>query len=73
MIEFFHIKKDIPFMKYARSTTVVSAILFIAAVAALATRGLNLSIEFTGGIVVEVRYAQAADLQQIRSVLENGD
>ena len=72
MIEFFHIKKDIPFMKYARSTTVVSAILFIAAVAALATRGLNLGIEFTGGIVVEVRYAEAADLQQIRSVLEGG-
>ncbi|MCC6206612.1 MAG: protein translocase subunit SecF [Gammaproteobacteria bacterium] len=70
-MEFFHIRKDIPFMKYARSTTVVSAILFIAAVAALATRGLNLSIEFTGGILVEVRYAQAANLQQIRSVLED--
>ncbi|MCC6301545.1 MAG: protein translocase subunit SecF [Gammaproteobacteria bacterium] len=71
-MEFFHIKRDIPFMKYARSTTVVSAILFVSAVAALATRGLNLSIEFTGGLLVEVRYEQAADLQQIRSVLEEG-
>lgn len=72
-MEFFHIKKDIPFMKYARSTTVVSAIMFVLAVGALATRGLNLSIEFTGGTLVEVHYAQAADLQQIRTALEGGD
>lgn len=72
-MEFFRIKKDIPFMKYARSTTVISAIMFVLAVGALATRGLNLSIEFTGGTLVEVHYAQAADLQQIRAVLETGD
>jgi preprotein translocase subunit SecF len=69
-MEFFRIKKDIPFMRYARSTTVVSAITFVLAIIALATRGLNLSIEFTGGTVVEVHYSQAADLQQIRGVLE---
>jgi preprotein translocase subunit SecF len=69
-MEFFRIKKDIPFMRYARSTTVVSAITFVLAVIALATRGLNLGIEFTGGTVVEVHYSQAADLQQIRGTLE---
>jgi preprotein translocase subunit SecF len=57
-------------MRYARSTTVVSAITFVLAVIALATRGLNLGIEFTGGTVVEVHYSQAADLQQIRGTLE---
>ena len=72
-MEFFRIKKDIPFMRYARSTTIVSAIMFVLAVGALAMRGLNLSIEFTGGTLVEVHYAQAVDLQQIRAVLETGD
>jgi preprotein translocase subunit SecF len=48
----------------------VSAITFVLAVIALATRGLNLGIEFTGGTVVEVHYSQAADLQQIRGTLE---
>jgi preprotein translocase subunit SecF len=57
-------------MRYARSTTVVSAITFVLAVIALATRGINLGIEFTGGTVVEVHYSQAADLQQIRGTLE---
>jgi preprotein translocase subunit SecF len=71
-MEFFRIKKDIPFMKYARSTTVVSAIMFVLAVGALATRGLNLSIEFTGGTLVEAHYTQAADLQQIRAALGSG-
>jgi preprotein translocase subunit SecF len=71
-MEFFRIKKDIPFMRYARSTTIVSAIMFVLAVGALATRGLNLSIEFTGGTLVEVHYAQAVDLQQIRAALETG-
>jgi preprotein translocase subunit SecF len=72
-MEFFRIKRDIPFMKYARTTTVVSAIMFVLAVAALALRGLNLSIEFTGGVVVEVHYAQPADVQQVRAALEARD
>lgn len=72
-MEFLRLKKDIPFMKYARSTTIVSAIMFVLAVAALATRGLNLSIEFTGGTLVEVHYEQSVDLQQIRTTLEAGD
>jgi preprotein translocase subunit SecF len=72
-MEFLRLKKDIPFMKYARSTTIVSAIMFVLAVAALATRGLNLSIEFTGGTLVEVHYEQSVDLQQIRATLEAGD
>ena len=72
-MEFFRIKKDIPFMRYAKVTTIVSVVMFVLAVGTLAMRGLNLSIEFTGGTVVEVYYPQPADLQQIRAALETGD
>lgn len=68
-MEFFRIKKDIPFMRYAGITTVVSALMFVIAVGALAIRGLNLSIDFTGGAVIEVSYPQAADLGGIREAL----
>ncbi len=71
-MEFFRIKKDIPFMSYARTTSVISALTFLAAVVFLAARGLNLGIEFTGGTVMEVRYPQAVEIQQVRGVLEGG-
>jgi preprotein translocase subunit SecF len=69
-MEFFRIKKDIPFMSYAGTTTVISAVTFVLAIIALAVRGLNLSIDFTGGTVVEVHYPHAAEVQQIRGALE---
>jgi len=68
-MEFFRIKRDIPFMSSARLTIFISALFFVAAVVLLIVRGLNLSIEFTGGTLVEVRYPQAAELQKIRSEL----
>lgn len=68
-MELFKIKHDIPFMRYARVTTIVSLLMFIAAVAALATKGLHLGVEFTGGTVLEVRYSQAAEIQKIREYL----
>lgn len=70
-MEFFPVKRDIPFMKFAGITAVISAVTFVLAVAALAARGLNLSIDFTGGTVMEMHYEQAADTQQIRTTLEN--
>ncbi|MBZ0090808.1 MAG: protein translocase subunit SecF [Sulfuricellaceae bacterium] len=70
MLEVFNIKRDIPFMKYAKVTSIVSALTFVAAVAALAFQGLNLGVDFTGGTVMEVNYGQAADLHKIRAVLE---
>ena len=66
-MEFFRIKRDIPFMTYARSTTVVSAITFALAVFFLITRGLNFGVEFTGGTLIEVAYAQPADLEKARA------
>jgi preprotein translocase subunit SecF len=69
-MEFFRISRTIPFMRYARILNVISIVTFIVAVGFLAVRGLNLSVEFTGGTVMEVSYPQAADLAQIRSAIE---
>ena len=68
-MEFFKIRKDIPFMRHALALNVVSLVTFLLAVVFLATRGLNLSIEFTGGVVVEARYEQAANLDAIRTAM----
>jgi len=65
-MEFFRIKRDIPFMRYALFFNVISLITFLAAVGALATRGLHLGVDFTGGTVMELSYKQPPDLNQIR-------
>ena len=69
-MEFFRIRRDIPFMKHALVFNVISMITFLLAVAFLVMRGLNFSIEFTGGVVIEARYEQAANLEGIRSALD---
>jgi preprotein translocase subunit SecF len=69
-MEFFRIRKDIPFMRHALVLNVVSFITFAAAVFFLATKGLHLSIEFTGGTLIEVSYAQSADINRTRSTVE---
>ena len=68
-MEFFRIKKDIPFMKHALIFNAISFLTFIAAVVFIAVRGLHFSIEFTGGTVMEVSYPQAAPLEQVRKVV----
>jgi preprotein translocase subunit SecF len=69
-MEFFRFRKDIPFMRHALALNIVSFITFALAVFFLATRGLNPSIEFTGGTLVEVEYAQAADIERTRTTVE---
>ncbi|MCA3218161.1 MAG: protein translocase subunit SecF [Burkholderiales bacterium] len=69
-MEFFRIKRTIPFMKYSLILNAISVITFLVAVGFLIFRGLNLSVEFTGGTLMEVRYAQAADLERIRGAIE---
>ena len=69
-MEFFRIRKDIPFMRHALVLNVISVITFLAAVFFIATRGLHLSIEFTGGTVLEVEYAQTADLERTRKAID---
>ncbi len=68
-MELFRIKKDIPFMSYGRYTTTISLVTFLLAVFFLATKGLNFGVDFTGGTVMEVHYAQSADLDKVRSQL----
>ena len=71
-MELFHFKRDIPFMSYGKLTTFISLATFILAVIFLFTRGLNLSVEFTGGTLMEVEYAsaQGADLNKVRHSLD---
>jgi preprotein translocase subunit SecF len=68
-MEFFKIRKDIPFMRHALIFNVVSLLTFLLAVFFLFSRGLHLSVEFTGGTVMEVSYAQPADLGKVRGVV----
>ncbi|AWI79708.1 protein translocase subunit SecF [Parazoarcus communis] len=70
-MEFFRIKKDIPFMRHALVFNIISLITFVLAVFFLATRGLHLSVEFTGGTLIEVSYTEAAQLDPIRQALGN--
>ena len=68
-MEFFRIKRDIPFMRYALIFNVISLLTFLIAVVSLATKGLHLGVDFTGGTVMEVRYSQPADLNKIRDAM----
>ncbi len=68
-MEFFRIKRDIPFMRHALIFNLISFATFALAVFFLATRGLHLSIEFTGGTVIEVSHAQAPELEKIREAV----
>jgi len=68
-MELFRIKNDIPFMRHAKIFNIISFLTFAAAVFFLAHKGLNLSVEFTGGVLVEARYSQPAELEKIREGL----
>lgn len=68
-MEFFKIRRDIPFMRHALVFNVISLLTFVAAVFFLFSRGLHLSVEFTGGTLLEVSYAQPADVDRIRTVI----
>ena len=60
-MEFFKIRRDIPFMRHALVLNGISLITFLVAVFFLFSRGLHLSVEFTGGTLMEVGYSQSAD------------
>jgi preprotein translocase subunit SecF len=68
-VEFFKIRRDIPFMRHALVFNAVSLLTFLAAVFFLFSRGLHLSVEFTGGTLMEVSYSQPADLALVRGTV----
>ncbi len=65
-MEFFRIRRDIPFMRHAIVLNMISLITFLAAVFFLATKGLHLSVEFTGGTVMQVSYAESVEVERVR-------
>jgi preprotein translocase subunit SecF len=62
-------KKPIDFMGLRKVFAVVSVVLVLASVVLLGIRGLNFGLDFTGGTSVELEYAEAPDLQSVRSIL----
>jgi preprotein translocase subunit SecF len=72
-MEFFRVKKDIPFMKYSKISAVISTTVFILAVIFIVIRGLNLGVDFTGGTMMEVSYPKAANIDDIRQTLRDID
>jgi len=69
-MEFFKIRRTIPFMRHALAFNIVSLVVFVLSVVFLATRGLHFSIEFTGGTVMEVKYANDVEPDKIRGALQ---
>lgn len=70
-MEFFRIKKPLPFMRHAKVFNAISFITFLLAVFFLFSSGLHLSIEFEGGMVMEVNSANTAEPDRIREALKS--
>lgn len=72
-MEFFRFKQNIPFMRWRRIGAVISIVTFLLSIFFIATKGLNLGVDFTGGTVLEVSYGRIADLEKVRGILANLD
>jgi preprotein translocase subunit SecF len=69
-MEFFKIRRDIPFMSWGKITTAISLLTFLLSLLFLATRGLNFGIDFTGGTLMEVSYDKPVNIDAVRKALE---
>ena len=56
-------------MRYRRLSAIISILTFVLAVSFLGLKGLNLGVDFTGGTIMEVKYAEQANIQSIRNTL----
>ena len=63
--------KHIDFLGKRNLAAIFSGLLLVVAIASLATQGLKLGIDFTGGTLVEVGYKKAVDLKLMRSALDS--
>lgn len=69
-MEFFKTNTKIRFMKQRAIAAILSAIIFIASITALAINGLNLGLDFTGGTQVEASFEKPVDVNQLRENLK---
>ena len=69
-MEFFHKVTRFPFMQTRRVWYGLSAILILGSLLLVFIHGLNLGVDFTGGVVVETNFAQAPNVDSLRSALE---
>ena len=69
-MEFFHKVTRFPFMNTRKVWYGLSTVLIIASVALLVFRGLNLGVDFTGGVVVETNFTRAPNIEALRTALE---
>jgi len=64
---------NIPFTKFNRPALLFSACMLVIAIGTLFLKGLNLGLDFTGGVSVELKYESKADLEKIRGSLSEID
>ncbi|GAA6173953.1 protein translocase subunit SecF [Colwellia sp. KU-HH00111] len=70
-MQILQLKNTVAFMKYRKMAMIFSALLMIASIASLAVNKLNFGLDFTGGTLIEVGFEQAADLQKLRTLMED--
>jgi preprotein translocase subunit SecF len=71
-MEFFNKVPNLDFMRWRHHALMVSLALSIASLALVFGRGLNFAVDFTGGVLVEVGYAQPVTLEEVRARLAAG-
>ncbi len=72
-MEFFSKQTNFDFIGQQRKAIILSAIIIVLSLVLLLTRGLNFGLDFTGGTLVELGYAEAADLDEARTLLDNSE
>ena len=69
-MEFFHKPTSFPFMSTRKMWYGLSVILMLISIGSFFGRGLNLAIDFTGGVRIEAAFPQAANIDAVRAALK---